>query len=88
MTTSEDVAREVPEADCFRSLVRRPPHDEATTEYLAWARLMAQVVDDLNRWAPNFAVAVASSLRSLDGLRPYCESGSTRRRTPSPSPTP
>ncbi|MFF0291065.1 hypothetical protein [Streptomyces sp. NPDC005262] len=75
MTTSEDVAREVPEADCFRSLVRQPPHDEATTEYLAWARLMAQVVDDLNRWAPNFAVALASSLRSLDGLRPYCESG-------------
>ncbi|MFF0433553.1 hypothetical protein ACFYU9_15150 [Streptomyces sp. NPDC004327] len=75
MTMSEDAAHDVPEADCFRRLVRRPPHDETTTEYLAWARLMAQVVDDLSRWAPNFAVAVASEFRSLEGLRPYCESG-------------
>lgn len=75
MTTPNDSIHGVPDEDCFRSLVRRPPHDEETTEYLAWARLMAQVVDDLSRWAPSFAVAVASSFRSLDGLRPYCESG-------------
>ncbi|MFF1921686.1 hypothetical protein ACFVW8_14065 [Streptomyces sp. NPDC058221] len=75
MTTSTERAHDVPDEDCFRSLVRRPPRDEETTEYLAWARLMAQVVDDVHRWAPNFACAVASSFRSLDGLRPYCESG-------------
>lgn len=75
MTTSEELTHEVSADDCFRRLVRQPPRDEETTEYLAWARLMAQVVDDLYRWAPNFAVAAASSFRSLDGLRPYCESG-------------
>jgi hypothetical protein len=75
MTTSEELTHDVPDVDCFRRLVRLPPHDEETTEYLAWVRLMAQVVNDLHRWAPNFAVAAASSFRSLDGLRPYCESG-------------
>ncbi|MFE6104881.1 hypothetical protein ACFVQ4_33735 [Streptomyces laurentii] len=79
MTTSEELVHDVPAEDCFRTLVRTPPHDEKTTEYLAWARLMAQVVDDLHRWAPNFAAAVASSFRSLDGLRPYCESGDYER---------
>ena len=75
MTTSEDLSYDVPDTDCFRRLVRKPPRDEMSTEYLAWARLMAQVLDDLHRWAPNFAVAAASAFRSLDGLRPYCESG-------------
>ena len=75
MTTAEELSYDVPERDCFRRLVRQPPHDEETTEYLAWARLMADLVYDLHRWAPNFAVAAASSFRSLDGLRPYCESG-------------
>ncbi|MGW0465531.1 hypothetical protein ACWDX6_09695 [Streptomyces sp. NPDC003027] len=79
MTASEELVHDVPAEDCFRTLVRTPPRDEKTTEYLAWARLMAQVVDDLHRWAPNFAAAVASSFRSLDGLRPYCESGDFER---------
>ncbi|EPX61472.1 hypothetical protein D187_001255 [Cystobacter fuscus DSM 2262] len=77
--STKNGAEEVLEADCFRQLVRTPPPASDVPAHLAWVRLMAQVLASLESWAPHFTTALLSHYRSLEGLRPFCETGEYER---------
>lgn len=62
------------ESDYYRAMLRKPPRPQAAA-YLVWVRMMARVLVDVQAWTPCFATAFSSTTRSLDVMRPYCQSG-------------
>lgn len=80
MTTDRDG---VLETDYLRQLVRSPPSSPPSAAdipaHLVWVKLMAQVLVGLEEWAPHFTTALAAHYRSIEGFRPYCESGEYER---------
>ncbi|MEW8290629.1 MAG: hypothetical protein AB2672_08840 [Candidatus Thiodiazotropha endolucinida] len=76
MTTSAPID----DSDYFRKLLRNPPDQNTPGAHLVWMKLMAQVLSDIDTWAPNFAIALSAEYRSLDRLVPYGVDGNYERK--------
>jgi hypothetical protein len=61
------------EFDYFRKMIRKPPSVQNPAAHLAWVRIMAKVLLEMDQWVPLFTTALCAKTRSIEMFRSYCE---------------
>jgi len=75
MSTDTIKTHQTAEADYIRQMVSSPPPVTDPPAHLAWIRMMAKVLMDVDRRAPYFLTLACCHHRSDAILRDYCQSG-------------
>lgn len=61
------------ELDYYRRMVRKPPSKRNRGAHLAWVRIIAKMLAEIEQWAPYFTTAFVAKERSVEAFRPFCE---------------
>ena len=67
------------EFDYYRKMIRNPPSFDNVAAHLAWVRIMAKILLEMDEWMPLFATALCAKERSIEMFRSFCEEGHFER---------